>query len=174
MITLISRYTIPLFLLGVPLYAAVKGIEVWNCFTKGAKGAYQVAVDLIPFLVGMLVAIEVFRASGALDFIVTLLAPLCRLCGIPQEILPLALLRPLSGSGSLALVSDLIRHHGVDSLVGRLAAVLQGSTETTFYVLAVYLGAVKVRNSRHLVPAALLADLAGLFAATFLCRLVFY
>ncbi len=173
MIQLISRFTIPLLLLGIPLFAAARGLEVWNSFARGAKGAFVVAVDLIPFLVGMLVAIEVFRVSGAMDFLVGLLAPLGRLLGIPKEILPLALLRPLSGSGALALVGDLSAQYGPESFIGRLAATLQGSTETTFYVLAVYLGAVKVRDSRHIVTAALLADLVGLFAATFFCRLAF-
>jgi spore maturation protein B len=173
MIQSISRYTIPLLLLGIPLFAAIRGIEVWNTFIRGAKGAFVVAVDLIPFLVGMLVAIEVFRASGAMDFLVGLLSPVGRLLGIPTEVLPLALLRPLSGSGSLAVVGDLTKQYGPDSFVGQLAATLQGSTETTFYVLAVYLGAVKVKDSRHIVTAALLADLVGLFAATFFCRLAF-
>lgn len=173
MMELISRYTIPLLLLGIPLFAAARGLEVWNIFARGAKGAFAVAVDLIPFLVGMLVAIEVFRASGAMDFLVGFLSPIGRLCGIPKEVLPLALLRPLSGSGALALVGDLTRQYGPESFSGRLAATLQGSTETTFYVLAVYLGAVKIRNSRHIVTAALLADLVGLFAATFFCRLAF-
>jgi spore maturation protein B len=174
MIQLISRYTIPLLLLLIPVIAALRGVEVWNSFAKGAKGAFGVAVDLIPFLVGMLVAIEVFRASGAMDFLVGFLSPLGKLCGVPKEVLPLALLRPLSGSGALALVSDLTRNYGPESFVGRLAAVLQGSTETTFYVLAVYLGAVKIRNSRHIVAAALLSDLAGLLAAAFFCRLAFF
>ncbi|HOB22136.1 MAG: spore maturation protein [Firmicutes bacterium] len=170
----ISRYTIPLLLLAIPLFAALRGVEVWNSFIRGAKGAFAVAVDLIPFLVGMLVAIEVFRASGALDFFVGLLSPVGRICGIPSEVLPLALLRPLSGSGGLALVGDLTARYGPESFIARLAATLQGSTETTFYVLAVYLGAVKIRNSRHTVLAALLSDLVGLFAATFFCRLAFF
>jgi spore maturation protein SpmA len=169
----LSVLAIP-FLIGFfPFYAALRGIPVYEEFVEGAKEGFQVALRIIPFLVGMLVAIGVFRSAGAFEFLGRALRPILDLVGFPSELVPLALMRPLSGSASLGLLSELVKQHGPDSLLARTAATLYGSTETTFYVIAVYFGAVSVRRTRHAVPAGLIADVVGAIAAVVICRLVF-
>ena len=169
----ISTALVPLLLLAIPLAGLVRRVRVYDAFVEGAKEGFGVAVRIIPFLVAMLVAIGMFRASGAMALVARAIGPATRLVGMPAEALPAALLRPLSGSGTLALVSELMKTHGPDSFVGRLASTLYGSTETTFYVLAVYFGAVGIRRTRHAVAAGLLGDLAGVAAALLFCRLLF-
>ncbi len=169
----ISTALVPLLLLVIPLAGVVRRVRVFDAFVGGAKDGFNVAVRIIPFLVAMLVAIGMFRASGAMNILARAIEPATRLVGMPAEALPAALLRPLSGSGTLALVSELMKTHGPDSFVGRLASTLYGSTETTFYVLAVYFGAVGIRRTRHAVAAGLLGDLAGVAAALIFCRLLF-
>jgi spore maturation protein B len=172
-IDLISLFAIPAILLAILISAVIKKVRVYESFVEGAKGGFEVAVKIIPYLVGMLVAIGMFRASGAMDFFVTLLAPLTDLVGLPGEALYVAIMRPLSGSGSLGLVSEIMQTHGPDSFLGRLVSTMYGSTETTFYVLAVYFGSAGIKKTRHAVPAGLLADAAGLIGALLICRLVF-
>jgi len=140
---------------------------------EGAKEGFQVAVRIIPYLVAILVAVGMFRASGALDFLVRGLTPITSLIGMPGEALPMALLRPLSGSGAYGVMAEIMQVHGPDSFIGYLVSTFQGSTETTFYVLAVYFGAVHVKIARHALPACLLADLAGILAAVGICHIVF-
>lgn len=155
------------------LYAAVRGTDVFSSLTEGGRKGLSVMVGILPSLVTLLPAVYMLRASGALDAFGALLSPLLRLFRIPPELTPLMLLRPFSGSGALALGSELMSTCGVDSPVGRCAAVLLGSTETTFYVLAVYFGAAGVKKSRHAVPAALCADLTAFFAAVWATRAFF-
>jgi spore maturation protein B len=169
----ISVWAIPFLLLFIPLIGLIRKVKVYENFVEGAKEGFQVATRIIPFLVAILVAIGMFRASGAMDIFVALISPLTNLVGMPAEILPVALMRPLSGSGSLGLVTELMKTHGPDSFIGRLASTMYGSTETTFYVLAVYFGSVSVSKARHALPAGLIADCAGLLAAVLICRLVF-
>jgi spore maturation protein B len=142
-------------------------------FIEGAKDGFNVAVRIIPYLVGMLVAIGIFRASGAMDVLVMLLAPATELIGMPPETLPMAIMRPLSGSGSLGIMTELMKVHGPDSLIGIMASTMYGSSETTFYVLAVYFGAVSVRDTRHAVPTGIIADVAGMLAAVWIVNLLF-
>jgi len=172
-VDLVSRWMIPLLIAAIPVAAAIRKVRVYEEFVEGAKGGFEVALRIIPYLVAILVAIGMFRASGALELLAGWLAPLTDAIGLPAEVLPAALMRPLSGSGTLGLVTELITVHGPDSFVGRLASTLYGSTETTFYVLAVYFGAVGIRRTRHAVAAGLLADAAGLLAAVWICRAVF-
>jgi spore maturation protein B len=169
----LSTALVPLLLLVIPIAGLLRRVRVYDAFVGGAKEGFNVAVRIIPYLVAMLVAIGMFRASGAMTLLARAIEPATRLVGMPAEALPAALLRPLSGSGTLALVSDLMKTHGPDSFVGRLASTLYGSTETTFYVLAVYFGAVGIRRTRHAVAAGLLGDLAGVAAALLFCRLLF-
>ncbi len=169
----LSTALVPLLLLVIPIAGILRRVRVYDAFVGGAKEGFNVAVRIIPYLVAMLVAIGMFRASGAMTLLARAIEPATRLVGMPAEALPAALLRPLSGSGTLALVSDLMKTHGPDSFVGRLASTLYGSTETTFYVLAVYFGAVGIRRTRHAVAAGLLGDLAGVAAALLFCRLLF-
>jgi len=170
----LSRYIIPVLLVGIPFYGlAVKKVKVYESFVEGAKDGFTIAVRIIPYLVAILVAIGMFRASGALDILLTLLSPILNAVGFPPENLPLALMRPLSGSGSLGLLTDLIKQHGPDSLISKIGATMFGSTETTFYVLAVYFGSVGVRRSRHALAAGLIADFVGIISAVYICRLLF-
>lgn len=172
-IQLISDAAIPMVLLMIVGYGFAKKVHVYEAFVEGAKGGFEVAIKIIPFLVAILVAIGMFRASGAMDYFVKLISPLTNLIGMPAEALPVAVMRPLSGSGSLGLVTEIMKTHGPDSFLGRLVSTMYGSTETTFYVLAVYFGAVGIKKTRHAVAAGLLADAAGLLGALFICKLVF-
>ena len=173
LIKTVSTWAIPFFLAAIPLYGIFRKVKVYESFVEGAKGGVQTAVRIIPYLVAMLVAVGMLRAAGAIDMMAATLAPLLDLLRFPAEILPLAIMRPLSGSGSLGIVTELVTAHGADSFIGRLAASVYGSTETTFYVLAVYFGAVGIRKTRHAVIAGLTADVTGLAAAVIICRLVF-
>ncbi|HPC84156.1 MAG TPA: spore maturation protein [Thermoanaerobaculaceae bacterium] len=169
----VSTWAIPILLLLIVTVAAARRVKVYESFVEGAREGFDVAVRIIPFLVAILVAISMVRASGALDLAVRALSPLTEAIGMPAEILPVALLRPLSGSGTLGLVSELAKTHGPDSFIGLLAATMYGSTETTFYVLAVYFGAIGATRTRHAVAAGLAGDLAGLAAALLVCRWLF-
>ena len=169
----VSLWAIPVVLVAIPLVGIIRGVKVYDVFIEGAKEGFEVAIRIIPFLVGILVAIGMFRGSGAMDLLLSLLRPVVAPIGFPPELVPLAILRSLTGSGSLAFTTDLIKTHGPDSLLGRTAATMYGSTETTFYVLAVYFGAIGVRRTRHAVPAALVADLAAAIAAVIVCAWMF-
>lgn len=169
----LSTWLIPLLLLAIPVLAGARRVKVYETFIEGAQEGFGVALRIIPYLVAMLVAIAMFRASGALDLLVVALSPLTAPLGMPAEVLPAALMRPLSGSGTLGVVSELMKTHGPDSFIGRLAGTLYGSTETTFYVLAVYFGAAGIRRTRHAVAAGLAGDLAGILAAVLICRWLF-
>ncbi len=169
----ISVWAIPVLLVSIPLAGIIRKVKVYDVFIDGAKEGFDVAVRIIPFLVGILVAIGMFRGSGAMDLVTAGLRPLVAPAGFPPELVPLAILRSLTGSGSLAFTTDLIKAHGADSLIARTAATMYGSSETTFYVIAVYFGAVGVRRTRHAVPAALIADLAAAIAAVAVCAWLF-
>ncbi|MDR1727633.1 MAG: spore maturation protein [Acidobacteriota bacterium] len=173
LIDVVSTWAVPLFLVAVPVYGAIKKVKVYESFVEGAKGGVQTAVRIIPYLVAMLVAVGMLRAAGAIDLMASALDPLLSRIRFPSEILPLAIMRPLSGSGSLGIVTELVSTYGPDSFIGRLAASAYGSTETTFYVLAVYFGAVGVRKTRHAVVAGLTADVVSLLVAFLVCRLAF-
>ncbi|HSQ76129.1 MAG TPA: spore maturation protein [Bacteroidota bacterium] len=173
LINIISVVAIPLMFLIFLGWGLVKKVKVYEVFVEGAKDGFNVAIRIIPYLVAMLVAIGIFRASGALELMIAVLGPATNLIGMPPETLAMALMRPLSGSGSLGIMTELMKVHGPDSLIGIMASTMYGSSETTFYVLAVYFGAVGVKNTRHAVPTGLLADLAGMLAAVWICNLVF-
>jgi spore maturation protein B len=169
----ISLWAIPVLLVGIPLAGVIRKVKVYDVFIDGAKEGFDVAVKIIPFLVGILVAIGMFRGSGAMDILTEAMRPLLARTIFPPELVPLAVLRSLSGSGSLGLTTDLVKTFGPDSLLGRIAATMYGSSETTFYVLAVYFGAVGVKRTRHAVPAALIADLVAAIAAVAVCTWMF-
>jgi spore maturation protein SpmA len=169
----LSPLAIPFLLAFFPLYALGKRISVYSEFVEGAKEGFQIAVRIIPYLVGMLVAIAVFRESGALELLKAGLAPLLNTMQIPADLLPMVLMRPLSGSGSIAILGDLVKQFGPDHLLSYMAATVYGSAETTFYVVAVYFGSVGITRTRHSIPAGLLADLVGVIAAVTVCRWLF-
>ena len=167
-----DAFVIPGLLALLALRALFHNFDLFPALTKGAAEGLHVLLRIFPALVGLLTAISMLRASGALELLSTFAAPVLNLLGIPSETVPLMLIRPISGSGALAVVSDLIRTHGPDSHVGRVAAVMMGSTETTFYTIAVYFGSAGIQKTRHTVPAALVADLAGFVASAFAVRLL--
>ena len=169
----ISNWAIPVIFVLILGVGALRRVKVYEVFVGGAKEGFNVAVKIIPYLVAILVAIAVFRASGAMEAFVSALAPVLRPLGVPPEVLPMVIVRPLSGSGALGVMTEGLKTHGPDSLIGNMLSTMMGSTETTFYVLAVYFGSVAVRKTRHALPAALLGDFAGLAMAIFICNLVF-
>lgn len=172
-IQLISIWAIPFLLFIIPLLAVRNKVKVYETFVDGAKGGFEVAIKIIPYLVAILVAIGMFRASGAMDIFVKLIAPLTNLIGLPAEALPVAIMRPLSGSGALGIATEVMKQHGPDSFIGRVVSTFYGCSETTFYVVAVYFGAVGIKKTRHSIPAGLIGDLAGLLAGLFICKIVF-
>lgn len=172
-INAVSLLAIPLFIVMFLGWGIIKKVKVYEVFVEGAKDGFNTSVRIIPYLVAMLFAIGIFRASGAMDVLASLFAPATNLIGMPSETLALAFMRPLSGSGSLGIMTELMKVHGPDSFIGVLAATMYGSTETTFYVLAVYFGSVQIKNTRHALPAGLIADLFGMLAAVLICRILF-
>lgn len=169
----LSSLVIPLLLAAVAVYGMGRHVDVYNVLTRGAEEGLTVLLRIIPALVGLLTAVSMFRASGAMEWLSGLCAPVLEFFGVPPEATPLMLIRPVSGNGALAVASDLMAAHGPDSYIGRVAAVMLGSTETTFYTIAVYFGSAGIRKTRHTVPAALAADLTGFFASALAVRIFF-
>lgn len=169
----ISDMAVPVIVGIVVLYAVFGRCEIYTYFNSGALDGLKTAVSIAPHLVGLLVAIRMFSASGAMDLIVKFISPVTDLLHIPSKVLPFALLRPVSGSGSLAMATEIFAKHGADSFAGRVASVMMGSTETTFYVSAIYFGAVGVKNTRHALICALTADFVSLLLSVFVCHLFF-
>ncbi len=169
----ISKLSIPLMLSIFPLYAILRGVKVYEEFVDGAKEGFDVAIRIIPYLVAILVAIGMFRAAGGIDLLSKVLAPAMLAIGFPTDLLPLVLMRPLSGSGTLGIFTELVKQFGPDHLTVRMAGTIFGSTETTFYVLAVYFGSVAVKRTRYALPAGLIADTVGVIASVIVCKMVF-
>lgn len=172
-IQVVSIIAIPLLIASFVGYGAIKKVKIYEVFIEGAKEGFNVAIRIIPYLVAMLMAIGIFRSGGAMDWLVFVLRPVTDFIGMPAEALPMAIMRPLSGSGSLGIMAEIIAVHGPDSFLGNLVSTFYGSTETTFYVLAVYFGAVNIKKTRHALAAGLLADVAGILAAVFIVTLLF-
>lgn len=173
LIAAFSRWAIPALLFIIPLAAVVKKVKVYETFIEGAETGFATAIKTIPYLVAMLVAINIFRASGAMEIFAQAISPVTELLGIPADILPLAIMRPLSGGGALGITAELIKTYGPDSFIGRLASTLQGSTDTTFFVVTLYFGSVGVKKYRYSVLAGLTADITGLVASVYICSLIF-
>jgi spore maturation protein B len=172
-ISLLSLWAIPVIISFILVYGWRKQVPVYETFIEGAKGGLGAAIKILPHLVAMMVAITLFRESGALELLLKAMQPLLGFLHVPAEIVPLALLRPLSGTGSLAITTDIIAQYGPDSMLGRLASTMQGSTDTTLYVLTVYFGAVGIRNGAYALKVGLWADLAGVIASLIVVYLVF-
>jgi len=172
-ITFISQLMIPAFILFTVLYGALKKVRVYDSFVAGAKEGIQVTLNIFPYLLAIFIAVKAFQASGAFDMVWTALAGSLAGLGIPPEVLSVALIKPLSGSASTAVFTDIVKTTGPDSLASRISAVIIGSAETTFYVLAVYLGAVGIRKTKYLVPVCVIADAIGIIVAIAVVRLMF-
>lgn len=170
----LSVWTIPVVIALVCLFAICKKVPVYTLFTDGAKEGFSTAVMIIPYLTAMLCAIGMFRASGAMNWLCEAIEPVTNLIGCPSEVLPQGIMRSFSGGASQGLLADLLKEYGTQSKIGRIASVAQGSTETTFYIVAVYMGSVGVSNARHAIAAGLLGDIASLLAAVFLVNIIWY
>jgi spore maturation protein B len=164
---------IAIIILAIVVYGMFKGVKVYECFVEGAKDGLSICLRIFPYLLAMLVAIAVFRESKALDYFITIVKPVVKLIGLPPEVVPLVLVKPLSGSGALGVLSDILIKHGPDSFIGRLSSVIMGTTETIFYTLTVYFGAVNVKKIRHTLWAAVLADITAVIMAITFTRLMF-
>lgn len=172
LIDVFSQWCIPFIILFIAGYAYLfKKVKVYEVFVEGAKEGFGVAVKIIPYLVAILFTIGIFRAGGAEQMLQRLVRPVTNYLGVPPSVLPLFFIRPLTGAGARAVMIDIFNEHGPDSLPGLIASCVQGSTETTFYVIAVYLGSVGVRNTRYAVAACLTGDICGMIASVFICRL---
>lgn len=169
----ISLYTLPVIVGIIPLYALCKKVPVYETFITGAKEGFKVGVMIIPYLVAILVAIGMFRASGAIDMLANLLSPILNKIGMPTELLPLALIRPLSGSGALGIMGEIAATHGGDAFITKMAAIMVGCSETTFYVLTVYFGSVGITKFRHALLAGLIADIMSILAAVLISNFMF-
>jgi len=172
-VRILSTYAIPAIFLVILSVGAYREVKVYDVFVEGAKEGMTTAIRIIPPLVGLLVAVGVFRASGAMELLVYAVKPVAELLGIPSEVMPLALLRPISGSASLALVADIMGTHGPDSFIGRAVSTMMGSTDTIFYTLTVYFGSVGIKNIRYTLVAALIADAVSVLVSVWICAAVF-
>jgi spore maturation protein SpmB len=173
LIQVVSTIAIPFIIMLFVGYGIIKKVKIYESFVEGAKEGFQIAVRIIPYLVAMLVAIGVFRAGGAMNYLIMLIEPATNLIGMPAEALPMAFMRPLSGSGALGVMAEIISVHGADSFIGVLVSTIMGSTETTFYVIAVYFGAVNISKTRYALTAGLMADVAGVLGALFIVKFLF-
>mgnify|MGYP000428135844 FL=1 len=170
---LLFTMVVPLTIAGVAMYGLGRGVDVYDALVQGAGGGLEVMLRIFPALVGLMTAVAMLRASGALELAAEVLAPLLDRVGLPAQLLPLMLVRPISGSAALGVGAELIQTYGPDSQLGRTAAVMLGSTETTFYTIAVYFGALGITRTRYAVPAALCADLTGFLTAAWAVRICF-
>ncbi|AUS08660.1 spore maturation protein [Laceyella sacchari] len=172
-VSLISKIMLPALLVFIPLYALFQRVPIYESFIEGAKEGFPTAVSIIPHLVGMMVAVAIFRDTGAMQFYLQFLTPVLSFFHIPEEVVPIGILRPISGTGSLAFVESILRTHGPDTFLGKLASTIQGSTDTTLYVLTVYFGAVGIRNSLYALKVGLWADLIGFLASLGICSILY-
>lgn len=169
----LSIMIIPLFITIILLHGLIHKVNIYDAFVEGASEGFKTALKIMPYLIAIFLAIGIFRGSGALEIFTRLISPATKLMGIPEEVLPLAIMRPISGSGALGVVEDIINHHGPDSYVGRVASTMMGSAETIFYTMAVYFGAVSIKNSRHTLLAALISHVAAILASVAICNYIF-
>jgi spore maturation protein B len=168
-----SIFLVPIIIGGVLIVATARGVKVYEVFSLGAKEGFLTVLKIAPYLLTMLFAIDIFRKSGAMEYLIRLVSPLCTLINIPEGVVPMIIVKPLSGSGALGVMTDIMKTYGVDSMEGRIAAVMMGSTETIFYTLSVYFGSCKIKNTRHSLPAALIAHFIGCIAAVYICFTLF-
>lgn len=172
-LNLISISVIPTLVTIILIHGYIKGVNLYDSFVEGAKEGFKTAVKIMPYLIAIFIAIGIFKRSGAMDILISVISPITKLLGIPSEVVPLALMRPISGSGSLAILNDIINTYGPDSFLGRVASTMMGSAETIFYTMAIYFGAIGIKDSRHTLIAALLSHLAAVIASIIVCGYVF-
>lgn len=172
MINYMSSIAMPMVIFLIILYGVVEKKKMFDIFLKGAKDGIKIVIKIFPTLVGLFLAIGLLRNSGLLEFIINIINPILVKFQIPSEILPLAILRPISGSASIAIATDIMKSFGVDSNIGIIASVIMGSTETTLYTIAVYTSSVNIKDTKYVLPAALIADLVGITTSIIVCRIM--
>ncbi len=165
-----SSLAIPLIIFIIVIYGLAEKIKIFDVFLEGAKEGIDIVVSIFPTLIGLFVAIGALRSSGVLDFVISIISPFLNKVNFPTEIMPLALIRPISGSSSMAVATDIMKTYGVDSRLGFMAAVIMGATETTFYTIAVYSASVGIKNTRFVLVASLIADFVGILVSVFFCK----
>lgn len=170
----IGAFIIPITVVSIIVFGFIRRVPVFDAFLQGAKAGLKSTYSIAPSLIGLIVAVTMLRASGAFDLLSEWIAPAAEFLGFPKEVLPMALLRPVSGSGSIAVLNSILTDCGADSFAGRVASVMMGSTETTFYAVTVYYGSVGIKKIRHTIPVALCADFAGMVMAVLTVSLFFY
>lgn len=169
----LDNMIVPIVICGILVYGLHKRVDLFSVFLEGAREGFATSIEILPALVALMTCVGMFKASGALDILTFALQPVAQALRLPSEVIPLAILRPISGSGALVIFDDLLKTYGPNSYIGRVASVMEGSSETTFYTIAVYFGAIKVSDIRHTLPASLTADLVGFLMSAFMVRLVF-
>lgn len=169
----IIKAIIPIIIVSITTYGVIKKVKVYECFVEGAKEGLTISVRIFPYLLAMLVAVGVFRESKALDYFIYLIKPIVKLIGLPPEVVPLVLIKPLSGSGALGIFAEILNNFGADSYIGRISSIIIGSTETIFYTLTVYFGAIGIKKIRHTLWVAVMADMICVIMAVTLVRLMF-
>lgn len=170
MINYLSSLAVPMVILLIIIYGVIEKVKVYDTFLEGAKEGMQVVVNIFPTLIGIFLAVGALRSSGLIDLIINMIKPIIEILKIPAEIMPLALLRPISGSASMAVATDIISKYGVDNTIGLIASTIMGSTETTFYTIALYTSAVGIKKIRFVLVAALIADLVGMLVSVVICQ----
>jgi spore maturation protein B len=166
-------YIIPLIILFILSYGYIKGVKVYEVFIEGAKEGLLITYKIFPYIAAMLLAVGMLRKSGGLDFILYIISPITNILGIPKEVMPLVIMKPLSGSGGLVTLADILKREGPDSFAGIVASTIMSSTETIFYTITVYFGSIGIKNIRHTLVAALIADIAGVIGAVIICTILF-
>lgn len=172
LVTFISNLAMPILILGIVVYGLKEKINVFDTFLDGAKEGLEITLSIFPTLIGLFVAIGALRASGILDIISNIITPILNIINFPSEVMPLALIRPISGSSSIAVATDIMKNFGVDSLIGTIASTIMGSTETTLYTIAIYTSCVKIKKTKGVLGAALIADIVGIVASVVICRIL--
>ena len=170
---IVGAWVLPSMIFSISVFGLFKGVNVFECFVDGAKGGMKTLVGIMPSLIGLILAVTMLRSSGALDILSWLMSPISKLTGIPDEVVPLAVLSPISGSGALSMYESMLNKYGVDNNIERVASIIMGSSETTFYAITLYYGAVDVKKTRHTVPSALSADLTSFIMSSWIVRLMF-
>ena len=170
----VGLYAVPAVILLIVVFGLIRGVPVFDTFLSGAKEGFSSTISILPSLVGLIMAVSMLSASGALDLLSNILSPAANLIGMPAQVMPLALIKPVSGSGSTAVLAQIFKNNGPDSFAGRVASVMAGSTETTFYAVTVYYGSVGIKKTRHTIPAAVTADITACIISVLTVRLFFY
>ena len=172
LVNFLSNLAMPIVILGIVAFGLKEKVKVFDTFLEGAKEGVEITLSLFPTLVGLFVAIGTLRASGVLDIIINFLTPILNIIHFPSEIMPLAMLRPISGSSSIAVATDIMKKYGVDSNIGIIASTIMGSTETTLYTIAIYSSCVKIKKTRFVLAAALIGEVVGMLASVAICRIL--